>query len=110
MQKIQHRNLRDRDWACIRKEGLCLIHEDEKIQREAVERLKRFVDLAARIDETCLLIGASERRYQDMEEYDRWEAVLARESRGRRQITQRKGSNADAGGHQSTGMRTKLHE
>lgn len=72
------------------KEGLCLIHEDEKIQREAVERLKRFVDLAARID-SCLLIGRLKGDIKDMEEYDRWEAVLAENLRQAADYAKKKG-------------------
>lgn len=58
------------------KEGLCLIHEDEGVQKKAVERLERFVDLAAELD-SSLLIGRLKGDISDMEEYDRWEKVLA---------------------------------
>ncbi|BDF34990.1 hypothetical protein CE91St62_30530 [Lachnospiraceae bacterium] len=57
-------------------EGLCLIHEDERIRKKAVERLKRFADMAARLG-TVLLIGRLKGDIPHMENYVYYEQMLA---------------------------------
>ncbi|MCB6201916.1 sugar phosphate isomerase/epimerase family protein [Extibacter muris] len=58
------------------KEGLCLIHEDERIRKKAVERLKRFADMAARLG-TVLLIGRLKGDIPDTKNYTYYEQMLA---------------------------------